>query len=327
MIKKEEIIYDVIGNLKRLTASENATFQNVRESGYDFDVTIHGVTFACMVKTILNKANYNLIIQQMKEFETKTNKPLLIATRHIVPDLFDKYIEENISVVESTGNCAINATPLFIRINGQKAVQPKEAKGKAFNEAGLKLIFYFLQEEGNINKPYRKINEETGLSLGTIKNVIEELGKSMFIITTTKGRVLKNKKELLNIWQIHYNQTLKPKLLLKELEFVDNESRKGWNDMPLPEATCWGGEGGAYLLDGYLIPELFDIYTEMPSIKLVMNRKVKFQENGRIHLYQKFWKGGNNDKVAPKILVYADLMGSGNSRCIEAAQKLIENGI
>jgi hypothetical protein len=46
-----------------------------------------------------------------------------------------------------------------------------------------------------------------------------------------------------------------------------------------------------------------------------------------VRVYQKFWKSYENEKVAPKILIYADLMGSGNSRCIEAAQRLIENGI
>ena len=46
-----------------------------------------------------------------------------------------------------------------------------------------------------------------------------------------------------------------------------------------------------------------------------------------LKLYQKFWKDNTDEKTAPKILIYADLMGSGNSRCIEAAQRLIENGI
>ena len=81
------------------------------------------------------------------------------------------------------------------------------------------------------------------------------------------------------------------------------------------------------MIDHYLIPETFDIYTEVPSIKLMMTKKIRFEENGRIRVYQKFWKGNINEKVAPKILIYADLMGSGNSRCIEAAQRLIGNGI
>lgn len=54
---------------------------------------------------------------------------------------------------------------------------------------------------------------------------------------------------------------------------------------------------------------------------------MRFEENGSIRIYQKFRKGYENEKMAPRILIYADLKGGGNSRCIEAAQRLIENGI
>ena len=50
-------------------------------------------------------------------------------------------------------------------------------------------------------------------------------------------------------------------------------------------------------------------------------------ENGEITLYQKFWNDDNDTKVAPKLIIYADLMNSGDSRQIEAAQRLIKNGI
>lgn len=327
MVVEEEIIYDAVGNLKRLTNLEDVTFRPATQVGYDYDLIISGITFACEVKRLVNKANYNLLVRQLNVLKTQTDKPLIVAARHFVPELLDNFSKDGINVVESNGNCNICANPLFIHISGQKTVQPQEAKGKAFNEAGLKLIFYFLLDESNIGKPYRKISEDTGLSLGTIKNVIEELGRNRFVITIGKGRFLKNKMELLDVWQTYYNQALKPKLMLKEMEFADAESRRNWEHIDLPDGMCWGGEGGAYLIDGYLVPELFDVYTEVPSAKLLMTKKVRFQDKGRIRLYRKFWKESVNEKVAPKILVYADLMGSGNSRCIEAAQRLIENGI
>ena len=34
-----------------------------------------------------------------------------------------------------------------------------------------------------------------------------------------------------------------------------------------------------------------------------MTKKVKFQEKGRIKLYQKFWKDNTDEKTAPKILI------------------------
>jgi hypothetical protein len=150
---KEEIINDVVYNLKRLTNLESISFQAVKRQQYDYDLTINGVTFACDVKTQVSKANCNLVVQQLRKLKEQTDKPLMVVASHFSPEVFDSLPQEGISVVESSGNCKIVASPLFINISGQKSMQMKEAKGKAFNEAGLKLIFYFLLDDGNINKP------------------------------------------------------------------------------------------------------------------------------------------------------------------------------
>ena len=50
-------------------------------------------------------------------------------------------------------------------------------------------------------------------------------------------------------------------------------------------------------------------------------------ENGEITLYQKFWNDDNDTKVAPKLIIYADLMNSGDSRHIAAEPSLIKNAI
>ena len=327
MIKESEIINDVVFNLRRLTNLESI---EVKPRGpqvrYNYNLIINNVEFACEVKTQVSKANYNLVLQQMRKLKEEVDLPLLLASHYFAPDVFESFSAEGISVVDSSGNCKIEAKQLFINIIGQKSTPIKQPKGKAFNEAGLKAVFYFLLNDTNINQPYRLISNNTGLSLGTITNVVEELLYEKFVIKTSKGRILKNKRALLDTWQVHFNQTLKPKLLLKTMEFVDSDSRKDWELIALPDGVCWGGEGGAYLTNKYLIPEQFDIYTEGPSINLMMTRKMRFEENGSIHVYQKFWRS-QHERVAPMILIYADLMGSGNSRCIEAAQKLIENGI
>ena len=327
MIKESEIINDVVFNLRRLTNLESIEVKpRGPQVGYDYNLIINNVEFACEVKIQVSKANYNLVLQQMRKLKEEVDLPLLLASHYFAPDVFESFSAEGINVVDSSGNCKIEAKQLFINIIGQKSTPIKQPKGKAFNEAGLKAVFYFLLNDTNINQPYRQISNNTGLSLGTITNVVEELLYEKFVIKTSKGRILKNKRALLDTWQVHFNQTLKPKLLLKTMEFVDSDSRKDWELIALPDGVCWGGEGGAYLTSKYLIPEQFDIYTEGPSINLMMTRKMRFEENGSIHVYQKFWRS-QHERVAPMILIYADLMGSGNSRCIEAAQKLIENGI
>ena len=66
---EEEIINDVVYNLKRLTNLESISFKAVYRQQYDYDLTINGVTFACEVKTHLNKANCNLRSTEVKKFE------------------------------------------------------------------------------------------------------------------------------------------------------------------------------------------------------------------------------------------------------------------
>lgn len=44
-----------------------------------------------------------------------------------------------------------------------------------------------------------------------------------------------------------------------------------------------------------------------------------------MRVYQKFWTDNSMSNIVPKLLIYADLMGSGDSRCLEAANKLYDD--
>ena len=197
----------------------------------------------------------------------------------------------------------------------------------AFQEAGLKVIFYLLQDATNVNRPYREIQNATGVSLGAIKNVLDVLIERKFILLTGKKRTLKNKKALLNLWIENYNQVLKPKLLFGKMSFRTDEHRVKWLAMELPDGMFWGGESAANMIDDYLTPGTFDIYTDVPAANLFKTGFVKQEENGEIRVYQKFWKWETENHLVPLILIYADLIGSGNSRCMEMAERLLEHGL
>jgi hypothetical protein len=218
--------------------------------------------------------------------------------------------------------------PVFHLTNkGEKNVFANEKAYPVFQDAGIKVIFYLLQDKNNINKAYREIQENTGVALGTVKNVIDELVARNFILVTDKGRILKNRKALLDLWVENYNQVLKPKLLMGRLAFRTNEQRIKWLAMELPEGMYWGGESAANMIDNYLEPGAFDIYTDVPTAYLMKTGFVRQDANGEIKVYQKFWKWETENHLVPLILVYADLMGSGNSRCLETANRLIEYGL
>lgn len=299
---------------------------------FDALVKIMNVDFLCEIKGNITATNINTIVNRLQKYMATEKRPVLLVAKYINPNMFDKLVELGLNILDCAGNCYIRYMngniPVFHLTNkGEKNVFANEKVYPIFQDAGIKVIFYLLQDKNNVNKAYREIQENTGVALGTVKNVIDELVARNFILVTDKGRILKNRKALLDLWIESYNQVLKPKLLMGRLTFRTNEQRIIWLAMELPEGMYWGGESAANIIDNYLEPGAFDIYTDVPTAYLMKTGLVKQDVNGEIKVYQKFWKWETEDHLAPLILVYADLMGSGNSRCLEAAKRLIKYGL
>lgn len=325
MISERELVLDAVKNLKTLTRRDDITIKSSDNRRYDTDVSIGEVKFMGEVKSYVNSANFNQMLLRLKEIRSISEKPVLLIVGSISPQNLIKLADEGINVLDCAGNCYINTPLLYIFTTGQKQTKPKETVKKVFNDSALKLIFYFLLDKSNIGKPYRKIGEETGYSIGTVKNVIEEMTLQHHIIKTAKGRVLMDRRKLLDDWQVAFNQSLKPKLFIKKMTLASAERIKNWKNTKLPLNACWGGESGANLTDGYLIPEILTIYTDGDSDEIVKTSKIFPSSEGEILVYKKFWHGYDDNQIAPKILIYADLMGTANSRCLEAAQRILNN--
>ena len=148
-----------------------------------------------------------------------------------------------------------------------------------------------------------------------------------YLVQTDKGRRLAMREEIIEWWQQQYNEFLKPKLLVNRMAFRTPEARKKWKEMVLPKGMYWGGDCGANLIDGYLIPGEFEIYTDVVSSLLLRTGMVMPASDGEIHIYKRFWIGDESESLAPILVIYADLMGTGDSRCHEAALRIKENGI
>ena len=295
-------------------------------------IQIMNVDFLCEIKGNITATNINTIVNRLQKYMATEKRPVLLVAKYINPNMFDKLVELGLNILDCAGNCYIRYMngniPVFHLTNkGEKNVFANEKVYPIFQYAGIKVIFYLLQDKNNVNKAYREIQENTGVALGTVKNVIDELVARKFILVTDKGRILKNRKALLDLWVENYNQVLKPKLMMGRMTFRTNEQRNKWKAMELPEGMYWGGESAANMIDNYLEPGAFDIYTDVPTAYLMKTGFVRQDANGEIKVYQKFWKWETENHLVPLILVYADLMGSGNSRCLEAANRLMEYGL
>lgn len=325
MVNERELSLEAAANLKRLMRRDDITVKLARNGNYDIDINIGDIKMYGEVKSFVNMANFNRVVYHLNKMKEDGFAPVLLIAGYISPQQMMKVVDAGFNVLDQAGNCYINIPPIYIHITGQKQDKPKETETKVFSESAIKLIFYFLLDKVNIEKPYRRISEETGYSLGTIKNVIEEMKRRHHIIITPKGRYLMNWKKLLDEWQLAYNQSLKPKLFLKKMKLRNPKLRVNWKKIKLPKNSYWGGESGANLTDEYLFPEILTIYTDGDSVDMIRTGQMLPSSDGDILVYKKFWSGKTENNVVPKILTYADLMGTTDSRCLEAAKRIIND--
>ncbi len=271
--------------------------------------------------------NYQLpMIKEM----AKRNKKLLIIAETIFPKIKEEFRKQGIGYLDSAGNIFIQTPKHHLWIEGHKNKNiGTEKSNRSFNAAGLRLIYFLLLDEININLPQRIISERTGVSLGNVNYIIKELKELEFLIVRKRKEFhLLNKNNLIERWIVGFEEKLKPTLHIGNFRFLKDEDEHNWRKLKFKQhKSFWGGEPAGDLLTNYLQPEIFTIYSEETRNEIIKNYKLVPSQEGSIKIYEIFWKDILSENLVHPILVYADLKNSRNSRCIETANLIHEKFI
>jgi hypothetical protein len=111
------------------------------------------------------------------------------------------------------------------------------------------------------------------------------------------------------------------------MSFADKNMLRNWKNIELHNAY-WGGEPAANLLDKHLTPEQFVIYSHLTMHELMKTYKLMPDDiNGNILYMLPPFKNKEVPKIADPFIIYAELIESKDSRCLEAAQRIKEKYI
>jgi hypothetical protein len=149
------------------------------------------------------------------------------------------------------------------------------------------------------------------------------LKENGFLLKLNKNTLqLNNKKELLEKWMVAYKETLQPTLKTGQFRFANDNDFIHWRNILLKEETLWGGEPAGDLLTNYLRPAELTLYTKENRNELIKNYRMVPDPLGNIKIYKKFWNEelDAQTNTVPALLIYADLINTGDSRCHEVAQ-------
>ena len=275
--------------------------------------------FKAEVKLRVNRTTIALLKQKID----RAGEGLLV-TDYVNPELAEVMRDQGIFFIDAAGNAFIDATPLYIFVKGEKPTEVGKAKPvkRVFKPGGLKLIFALLNNPGMEKATYRDMAKAANVALGTVDFVITELKELGFLIDMAKkGRQLRKTGQLLRRWVEAYPENLKPKLVQEKFR---TDALHWWKDIkPADFDFFWGGEIAAAKLTGLLKPEKYTIYTDHLPGKLIYKFKFQKDPNGNVEFVTPFWTFGwelAEKKVVPPLLIYADLMATGDARAIEAAE-------
>jgi hypothetical protein len=325
VINKTQIVHNAIRRLAEATGlkgikNENRLILKVGAGAYKWNLIIRKGLRSIHLPTI--------------EKEMADRQPSLLITDHLLPGLRERLRIKGLSYLDDTGNMFLKGERLLILIEAggrEKLNVQEKVENRAFTKTGLPLVFDILQNPDELKKTRRELAELYGMAVGNVHNVLEGLQRGGYLVgtgtTRNKEYRLVDRRKLLDVWITAYGEELKPDLYIGGFRFLKEEGPESWKTLTFRNnRTVWGGEPAADLLTHYLRPAELTMYTEEENRHLLKTYRLVPDETGAIKVYRKFWhyEDKRTTGVAPVLLVYADLLLTGDPRSAETAQKIYD---
>lgn len=315
--RTENLLNAALATAERLGVP--ATLERVLDDAADAVIQIgrgrQTKTYLAEVKRGLRPATLGAALHQIERYD----KPGLLIADYVTPPMAEKLKARGIAFLDAAGNAFLDQPPIYIWVKGERLKeQTATTIGRAFRQGGLKVLFALLCYPEWVDRPYREIAAEAGVAHGTVGWVMTDLRKLGFVADVDQKRRLLQRERLLQQWTEAYARTLRPKLVIQRYR---TDAAEWWKKLDARKYDIQlGGEAAAAKITGHLRPETVTLYTRKVDPRLLLDFQLKIEPAGPVEFVERFWAlETGNEATVPLPLVYADLVMSGDARCLEAA--------
>lgn len=327
-IKSAALLTIALQKLRGYGITVTIEAQEVRLGRTTADAIVHlgyggqEARYAVELKTGLRPQMLGAVIHQVQRLGVQG----LLVADYITPPMAEELRVSKIAFIDTAGNAFIDQPPMFVWVKGEKrpdATGLDRPAGRAFQATGLQVLFALICNPEWAEMPYREIAKRAGVAHGTVGWVMAELPELGFVTELAGKRRLVNRERLLQQWAEFYPRALRPRLALGRFRA---ETLDWWNTIdPGKYEAVLGGEPAGGRITGYLRPGTATFYAEKIDPRLLVDLRLRPDVGGNVVIYRRFWTFAADDAaLAPAPLVYADLMASGDGRCIETAKMVFE---
>jgi len=290
------------------------------------------VEYLIEAKRRLTPATLGATLAQLDQLRAHDNRPQVLVTDYVTPPLAEQLKVMNTQFADAAGNAYLRLPGMLVWVTGKKpqGTVTGDRIPRAFQPTGIKLLFGLICQPELAAAPYREIADKTGTALGTINWVMRDLRELGFLTVLKRVRRLHATKRMLDEWALAYARTLRPKLLIGRYRAPTLQDWQQWQ--PEKEGALWGGEPAAALLTQYLRPGILTFYTKKIPGRMILDHKLttathQMTDDYIVEIRNKFWDFDvpmDKPHIVPPTLVYADLLATGDGRCIETARMVYD---
>lgn len=328
-MEKKQIIQEALNHLNAYVETEAGSAQaeylfSLAERGFNESaqaaISCEGSeqSYAVFVQPWAPQKDIESLISQIKAMPSKT----VLFADFVNPVMAEKLRRRSIPFVDCAGNLFIKDLPVKDKkfnfyVKGKKLtrLRSKRVRGRAFNSAGLKLIFAIFNRPQFLSASYRDISNKVNIALGSVGPVIDDLYASGYILDDGERRLV-NKKRLFERWVDGYLEKLRPKQIMA-CYTCDDENWWKTAD-PTEFLGLWGGEVIIAKSTPFMMPETISLYfaSDVRQEDFARHYGLRRDDEGGICMYKSFWSPSyagddNADGISPMI-IYADIVDSIN---------------
>lgn len=257
------------------------------------------------------------------------DRPLLVTT-YLSPNIVNACREMDIDALDLAGNASILLGDSMILISGRPRPQMSPpGSERTWTKSTLRVALALLSVPSLLQQGYRDIAKVAGVSHGTVQNAIRGMlaRRDLIELPGGQGMQFTDGTRMIDEWTTLYPTLLRGSL---QLGHYRTDVPEWWRNVPtLPDRCRFGGEPAAALVTEYLKPAIFTVYCtdEIPR-EWIARARLRPDHKGNVEFLKSPIRFASMPdlppNVVPPLLVYADLVASGDSRNLETARLVRE---
>lgn len=259
-------------------------------------------------------------------------RPLMVVTNHVSSRLAATLIANRVPFLDTAGNVYLDEPEATVMITGRRAPRLKhtDLTSRSTTPKGLRVSFALATQPDLVEQPYRTIADASGVALNTVNLAVDDLVARRLVIKKKDRRVIADRQQFNKDWATLYPTGLRTKLASRR--YTTNVGIDWWKSAPLQDFNArLGGECAAEALTHENKPVSVTVYAHGGAAPpLMAAARLRPDPHGEVEILESFWPERAEQRwdvppgVVHPLLVYADLIASGDSRNHAVAQTIHE---